>query len=111
MSAEFEIVEEREATNFNPKMFVMQVTLKGQWEEGQGAKTVVCEAVGVSSRDAKFKVSQVAILKMKTLKPGMRFEPGVLPMEWQQWVLSNIDRGVPCDEVLKMINIKVRHAI
>ncbi|CAK4906253.1 unnamed protein product [Aphanomyces euteiches] len=100
LTVEFQLLEERKATSYNPKTFVMGVSIS--MTSAAGVKeTQAFEAIGFSSREAKFKVAEIALVKMKKLRPGFEFPTGVIPPQWDDWAFNNLNKGVAA--VLKML--------
>ncbi|CAM9173174.1 unnamed protein product, partial [Phaeothamnion confervicola] len=87
LTVEYRIVEERPATAQHPfKHLVMEVVLTGQWyggsgggsedmEDGGGAITTGArrfQGVGKSTREARLKAAQVALVRLAAAMPGLR---------------------------------------
>ena len=102
----YNIIEERKATSYHPKLYVMEVLIEGNLDIDGNTKTARCEAIGETSREAKFKAAQAGLIKMKNLKPGMKFEFGEIPLNWRRWVFQNMARGVRSDELMRIMSQK-----
>ncbi|RHZ40667.1 hypothetical protein DYB31_001906 [Aphanomyces astaci] len=98
LSVAFRLLEERKATSYNPKTYVMQVTIMTSERT-----TESYEAIGFSSREAKFKVAELALVKMRKMKPGFEFPAGVIPPTWDDWTFNNLNKGVAPLKVLKTL--------
>ncbi|CAK4191659.1 unnamed protein product [Aphanomyces euteiches] len=99
LTVEFQLLEERKATSYNPKTFVMGVSIS--MTSAAGVKeTQAFEAIGFSSREAKFKVAEIALVKMKKLRPGFEFPTGVIPPQWDDWAFNNLNKGVAAVKAL-----------
>ena len=51
-------------------------------------------------REANFKAATAGLQALKTLLPGLRYDVGDMPEEWQAWTWSNLAREVPPLEIL-----------
>ncbi|OQR90625.1 hypothetical protein ACHHYP_05368 [Achlya hypogyna] len=96
MNVEFKLVEERKATMYNPKTYVVSVTIATPHD---GGLVETYEAIGFSSREAKFKAAELALVKMKKMKPGYEFAVGVVPPVWDNWAITNLNKGVKATKV------------
>ncbi|KAF0686606.1 Aste57867_21611 [Aphanomyces stellatus] len=99
---EFRLLEERQATSYNPKTYVMGVCITTT-SPGGVSETESFEAIGFSSREAKFKVAELALVRMRKLKPGFEFPAGVMPPAWADWAFNNLIKGAAPTKVLKML--------
>ncbi|ETV84518.1 hypothetical protein H257_03699 [Aphanomyces astaci] len=98
LTVAFRLLEERKATSYNPKTYVMQVTITTSERT-----TESYEAIGFSSREAKFKVAELALVKMRKMKPGFEFPAGVIPPTWDDWTFNNLNKGVAPLKILKTL--------
>ena len=107
LSVEYSVVEERKATKLHPKLIVIKVCIetKESFENNEIAK-ISYEAIGHTSREAKFKVAEAALIKLKTLTPGMQFAPGEVPPIWNEWAMTNIEMQVLPRRIIKKLRSK-----
>ncbi|RLN63963.1 hypothetical protein BBP00_00003742 [Phytophthora kernoviae] len=83
--------EAQEAPDESQTSYLMQLVLLGKACGPTGRETL--QASGKTTREAKFRAAEAALVRIKKLQPGMAVEPGQLPSEWQQWLFDNIERG------------------
>jgi len=110
----FELVEEREETSMHPKFYVMEAHLTGTWHEFDrktGEPTIYkglkrFQGIGHTTREAKFKSVNAALSKLRSLMPGLKYQPGEIPEEWHTWFIDNLKRGVDAHKLLKGLATK-----
>ncbi|KAJ0399546.1 hypothetical protein P43SY_006092 [Pythium insidiosum] len=83
--------DDSSARDVTPTVFVMRLTLAGKWCGPTGHETL--QALGRTTREAKFRVAEAALARLRKLQPGLAFEPGALPPEWRAWLFGNMERG------------------
>lgn len=71
-------------------VFLMQLELVGKVCGASGRESV--KATGKTTREAKLKAADAALVKIKKLQPGLAVEPGELPGQWKEWLFANIER-------------------
>eukprot|EP00618_Florenciella_parvula_P017900 CAMPEP_0119490846 /NCGR_PEP_ID=MMETSP1344-20130328/15893_1 /TAXON_ID=236787 /ORGANISM="Florenciella parvula, Strain CCMP2471" /LENGTH=421 /DNA_ID=CAMNT_0007526043 /DNA_START=285 /DNA_END=1547 /DNA_ORIENTATION=- len=111
----YRLVEERAPTSMHAAYFVMEAVLTGKWfdmvdgapQQFVGSKRF--QGIGKTTRDAKFKSAESALVKLKSMMPGIAYTPGVIPENWMKWVRSNFARGVPEYKLCSMLTTKGFH--
>jgi len=113
LKLEFKLVEIREATSMHPTQFIMNAEISGLFREMQkdGSITTVNEirkfqGIGKSTRVAKFNAATTALSRLREHVPGIDFEPGKIPDEWQSWFEENVNRGVDEIKLLEKLSLK-----
>ncbi|ETW00746.1 hypothetical protein H310_07292 [Aphanomyces invadans] len=99
----FRLLEERKATSYNPKTYVVEVTITTTSPADGSTERQSYQAIGFSSREAKFKAAELALVKMRKMKPGFEFPAGVVPPTWDDWAFNNLNKGVASLKVLKTL--------
>jgi ankyrin repeat protein len=115
LKIEFEVIEEREATIYNPTIFVVELRLSGIWykfEDGEikseyGIRKF--QGMANTTREAKYAAATTAIVNLGDAMPGLRYKPGEFPEEWLQWVDDNLLRGVDPGKVVSILASKGFH--
>lgn len=105
----FHLVEEREANAYHSKLYVMEVVMTREKKENVEEELNVlvrCQGLAPSSRVAKYKAAESALLQVQNLKPGMQFAHGFVPPDWWRWTLTNIARGVSPAECITTLSRK-----
>lgn len=97
---EFQLVGERAATASTPPEVVMELAISGKWVAGG---TERLQAVGQNTRDAKFRAAEQGLARVKQLKPGLAVELGVLPPEWEAWLVANLEKGAKARKLLALL--------
>ncbi|EQC42442.1 hypothetical protein SDRG_00177 [Saprolegnia diclina VS20] len=88
---------ERKATKYNPKTYLVSVSIAAPHD---GGSLEVYETIGFSTREAKFKAAELALVKMRKMKPGYEFPLGTIPDKWDAWAFANLARRVKPTTVL-----------
>ncbi|DAZ95818.1 TPA: hypothetical protein N0F65_008537 [Lagenidium giganteum] len=101
MQVAYALLSERKGTSSTPPSFLVELTITGKWCGPSGQETV--QAIGKTTREAKFKAAEAGLLRLKKLKPGLACDPGQLPQEWLDWLMSNLERGVKARKVLRVL--------
>lgn len=76
----FEVVETREATLFNPTLYVVEVTLSGMWHKIEGGEILSefgvrkFQGMGNNTREAKYAAATAALVKLGDSMPGIKFK-------------------------------------
>ncbi|RLM96187.1 hypothetical protein BBO99_00003726 [Phytophthora kernoviae] len=96
--------EAQEASDESQTSYLMQLVLLGKACGPTGRETL--QASGKTTREAKFRAAEAALVRIKKLQPGMAVEPGQLPSEWQQWLFDNIERGASVKKLLQALGQK-----
>ncbi|KAI9990357.1 hypothetical protein PInf_021167 [Phytophthora infestans] len=86
---------EREAAKFGLQI---QLDLVGKVCGPTGRDSV--SAMGKTTREAKFKAAEAALVKIKKLQPGLAVQPGKLPEQWENWLFANIERGASVKKLM-----------
>ncbi|GMF21216.1 unnamed protein product [Phytophthora lilii] len=76
----------------------MQLELVGKVCGPTGREVVM--GAGKTTREAKFKAAEAALVKIKKLQPGLAVEPGELPEQWERWLFENIERGASVKKLM-----------
>ncbi|KDO29902.1 hypothetical protein SPRG_04968 [Saprolegnia parasitica CBS 223.65] len=97
MNVTYKLLEERKATKYNPTTYLFSVTIDAPHD---GGSHEVYEAIGFSTREAKFKAAELALVKMRKMKPGYEFPVGTIPDKWDVWAFANLARRVKPTTVL-----------
>ncbi|OWZ09701.1 hypothetical protein PHMEG_00017558 [Phytophthora megakarya] len=103
----YQLIEEKETPAMlsgDQELLHMRLELVGKVCGPTGRETVT--ASGKSTREAKFKAAEVALVKIKKLQPGLAVEPGELPEQWEQWLFANIERGVSVKKLMHTLTKK-----
>ncbi|KAG7386068.1 hypothetical protein PHYPSEUDO_000660 [Phytophthora pseudosyringae] len=88
-----------ESPDGGPSEFVhMQLELVGKVCGPTGRETV--KVAGKTTREAKLKAAEAALVKIKKLQPGLAVEPGELPEQWEKWLFANIERGASTKKLM-----------
>lgn len=85
-------------------MFLMELQISGKWCGSSGIEKL--QAVGKTTREAKFKVAEAGLVRLKKLKPGLAFDLGFLPPDWESWVFENLERGGKPKKVMQTLREK-----
>jgi hypothetical protein len=101
MTVTYELLEERKATASFPATFLIELTISGKWCGPKGFEKL--QAIGKTTREAKFKAAESGIVRIKKLKPGLAYDIGVLPPEWQNWLYDNLEKGGKPKKLLKIL--------
>lgn len=101
----YQLLEEQPGTAIKPPMYRMELVLTGKWCSGANGRESI-QAVGTSTREAKWKAAEAALCRLRKLQPGLAYEPGTLPDEWQQWLFDNIERGAKINKLLRVLTEK-----
>jgi len=80
------------------ELFRMQLELVGKVCIPEGREVV--RAVGKTTREAKFKAAEAALVKIKKLQPGLAVQTGELPDQWEKWLFANIEKGASIKKVM-----------
>jgi hypothetical protein len=99
----FQLLHELAPTKTMSKMFVMRCTLS---KPPVYLKTF--QAVGPTTRHAKFQAAKQALQTLKKLQPGFQYAVGDVPSNWHDWTFQNLDQQVSPAEVLQLLTTKVR---
>lgn len=116
LNTQYKVVEVRRATSYNPKLFVVQLTISGMFNEPDGLKvksyfaTHRFDGIGYTTKQAKYKAAQAGLLSLKASTPGIKFTPGVIPAKWKEWYIDNVFRGVATNDLLLRMTLKGFHA-
>ncbi|KAG6976715.1 hypothetical protein JG688_00001061 [Phytophthora aleatoria] len=98
----YKLIEDEEADvapNGEPSEFLqMQLELVGKVCGPTGRETV--KASGKTTREAKFKAAEAALVTIKKLQPGLAVQPGELPGQWEKWLFANIERGASVKKLM-----------
>ncbi|KAL4109696.1 hypothetical protein PRIC1_001392 [Phytophthora ramorum] len=102
----YQVLENEEETPVTldadpPASYQMQLDLLGKVCGPTGRETV--KASGKTTREAKFRAAEAALVKIKKLQPGLAVEPGELPLEWERWMFGNIERGVSAKKLMQTL--------
>ncbi|KAL4160660.1 hypothetical protein PRNP1_001224 [Phytophthora ramorum] len=102
----YQVLENEEETPVTldadpPASYQMQLDLLGKVCGPTGRETV--KASGKTTREAKFRAAEAALVKIKKLQPGLAVEPGELPLEWEKWMFGNIERGVSAKKLMQTL--------
>ncbi|POM77292.1 Hypothetical protein PHPALM_5347, partial [Phytophthora palmivora] len=104
----YQLVEDEEEmpTTFNGEQELVQIQLElvGKVCGPTGRETV--KAVGKTTREAKFKAAEAALVKIKKLQPGLAVEPGELPVQWEKWLFANIEKGASVKKLMHTLTQK-----
>lgn len=100
----YQLLEEKPGTASTPAMFLVELRLSGKWCGPTGIERL--QAIGKSTREAKFKVAEAGLVRMKKLKPGLAYDLGFLPPEWDKWLFDNLDSGGKASKIMQTLREK-----
>lgn len=100
----YQLLEERQGTANNPPLFLMELQITGKWCGPAGVEKM--QSIGKTTREAKFKVAEAGMMRLKKLKPGLAYDLGVLPPEWEAWLFDNIERGGNPKKIMQTLRDK-----
>jgi len=104
LSVSYQLIEERQGTAATPAMFLMELRISGKWCGSSGSEKL--QAIGKTTREAKFKVAEAGLVRLKKLKPGLAFDLGFLPPDWESWMFENLERGGKPKKVMQTLREK-----
>lgn len=87
-----------------PAQFVMELVISGKWCGAKGAEKL--QAIGKTTQEAKFKAAEAGLGCVKKLKPGLAYELGYLPPEWDKWLFDNLEKGGKVKKLLEILTQK-----
>ncbi|GLE04825.1 hypothetical protein PINS_up013804 [Pythium insidiosum] len=96
--------DDESTSTTTPSVFVMRLTLTGKWCGPTGRETL--QALGRTTREAKFRVAEAALARLRKLQPGLAFEPGALPDQWRAWLFGNMERGGNVRKLMRKLGEK-----
>ncbi|KAG7401680.1 hypothetical protein PHYBOEH_011634 [Phytophthora boehmeriae] len=91
----------QDAVDESKSSYLMELELTGKACGPTGRETL--QASGKTTREAKFRAAEAALVRIKKLQPGTAVEPGQLPSEWLQWLFDNIERGASGKKLLQTL--------
>ncbi|RLN88641.1 hypothetical protein BBJ28_00017611 [Nothophytophthora sp. Chile5] len=97
-------LQDQDTSDDASSYFQMQLELTGKWCGPTGRETL--QAVGKTTHEAKFKVAEVALMRLKKLQPGLAVEQGELPSDWECWLFANLERGASATKLLLTLSQK-----
>jgi hypothetical protein len=94
----FQTVEQRDATSTSPPVFVVELSMTGDWwERDENGKSVCFEnmtrkfqGLGVTNREARYNAAKAATVKLRQMMPGTQFPEGEFSEEWYEWINDNL---------------------
>lgn len=104
LAVSYQLIEERQGTSSTPAMFLMELQISGKWCGPSGSEKL--QAIGKTTREAKFKVAEAGLVRLKKLKPGLAFDLGFLPHDWESWLFENLERGGNSKKVMRALREK-----
>lgn len=82
----------------------MELEISGKWCGAKGTEKL--QAIGKTTREAKFKAAEAGLVRVKRLKPGLAYELGFLPPEWEKWLFDNLEKGGQIKKLLQILSQK-----
>ncbi|KAG1705146.1 hypothetical protein DVH05_004082 [Phytophthora capsici] len=100
----YQLIENEKEDEAQSELFEMQLDLLGKVCGPTGRETV--KASGKTTLEAKLQAAEAALLKIKKLQPGLAWEPGELPVQWEKWLFENIERGASVKKLMQTLEHK-----
>lgn len=82
----------------------MELVISGKWCGAKGAEKL--QAIGRTTREAKFKAAEAGLARVKKLKPGLAYDLGYLPPDWEKWLFDNLEKGGKMKKLLEILTQK-----
>lgn len=102
LQVEYKLIEDDEDNTApngeSSELLQIQLDLVGKVCGPTGRDSV--SAMGKTTREAKFKAAEAALVKIKKLQPGLAVQPGKLPEQWENWLFANIERGASVKKLM-----------